>query len=117
MSYSIGGPAEQRAVIQFRHGCVRDDRGCASPGDMTRGYVDTLGGIVEGPAELNLRRVRVHLARYVCLFLFRHSMNLRLIRFAGGRDWNSRFESFQFYSTRLFQDFDRIFLGRDRDFL
>ena len=90
MSNSIGGPAEQRAIIQFGHGCVRDDGGCAGPGDMTGGNVDALGGIVERPAELNLRRVRVHLARYVCLFLFRHPVNLRLIRLAGGRDWNDQ---------------------------
>lgn len=88
MSNSIGGPAEQRAIIQFGHGRVRDDGGCAGPGDMTGGNVDALGGIVEGPAELNLGRVRVHLARYVCLFLLRHAVNLRLIRLAGRRDWN-----------------------------
>lgn len=111
MSNSIGGPAEQRAVIQFRHRCVRDDGGCARPGDMTGGHVDTLGGIVEGPTELDLGGVRVHLAGYVCLFLFRHAVHLRLIRFASGRDWNSRFESHQFFPPLLrFRDFDRIFL-------
>lgn len=118
MSNSIGGPAEQRAVIQFRHRCVRDDRGCAGPGDMTGGHVDTLGGIVEGPTELNLGGVRVHLAGYVCLFLFRHAVHLRLIRFASGRDWNSRFESHQFFhSTPSFHDFDRIsfFLSFSRE--
>lgn len=109
MSNSIGGPAEQRAVIQFRHRCVRDDGGCARPGDMTGGHVDTLGGIVEGPTELDLGGVRVHLAGYVCLFLFRHAVHLRLIRFASGRDWNSRFESHQFFPPLLrFRDFDRI---------
>lgn len=101
MSNSIGGPAEQRAVIQFRHRCVRDDGGCARPGDMTGGHVDTLGGIVEGPTELDLGGVRVHLAGYVCLFLFRHAVHLRLIRFASGRDWNSRFESHQFFPPLL----------------
>lgn len=108
MSNSIGGPAEQRAVIQFRHRCVRDDGGCARPGDMTGGHVDTLGGIVEGPTELDLGGVRVHLAGYVCLFLFRHAVHLRLIRFASGRDWNSRFESHQFFPRVRFRDFDRI---------
>lgn len=116
MSNSIGGPAEQRAVIQFRHRCVWDDGGCAGPGDMTGGHVDTLGGIVEGPTELNLGGVRVHLAGYVCLFLFRHAVHLRLIRFASGRDWNSRFESHQFFHSFVFAISieSLFFLSRER---
>lgn len=93
MSNSIGRPAEQRAVIQFGHGCVRDGRGRAIPGDMTASHVDTLGGIVKGPAELDIRWVRVHFAGYVCLLLFRHPVEFSLIRLAGGRDCNQDEES------------------------
>jgi len=79
---AIAGPAEQRAVIQFRHRRVRDDGGRAGPRDVTRRNVDALGGVVEGPSELHLRRIRVHLAGYVRLLLLRHAVDLRLIRLA-----------------------------------
>lgn len=52
-------------------------------------HVDTLGGVIEGPAELHFRRIRVHLAGYIRFLLLRHAVDLRLIRLARGRDCES----------------------------
>lgn len=49
---------------------------------MASRNVDTLGGVIEGPLELHFRWICIHLAGYIRLLLFRHTVDFRLVRLA-----------------------------------
>lgn len=78
----VGGVAQQSPVIEFGHRGVGDDAGRAAPGDVRRRDIDGIRGVVEGPAELHVRGVSVHLADDLGPFLLGHPVDPRLVRLA-----------------------------------
>lgn len=84
-SYFIWCITKKRSVIEFRYWSIGDDTGSAQSRDMRLCYVRTVGGIVECPPEMNVGRISVHLTLNLGPFLFRYTIDFRLVGFA--RRW------------------------------
>lgn len=79
MANLVGGVAQQRAVVLFDFGGVGQHAGGTTSGDVGRRDVYRIGGIVESPSEYDVRRIGVHLARYLRPFLLRDAVYSRLV--------------------------------------
>lgn len=74
----VAAPAEEGAVIQLGHRCVRGRRACTVAGDVCLRYVHRFHCIIEFPSERYFRRVRLQLAGDTRGLLSRHAEHPRL---------------------------------------
>lgn len=77
---SVGGRAEQGAVVELRHRLIGHDGGGAVPGYVTGGHVDALSRIVERPFEFHVRRIGVNDALNLRRLMFRDTVDAHLVR-------------------------------------
>lgn len=56
----VSGPAEERAIVQLRHGCVSDDAMATGGAEMAPWHVNGICRVVERPTERMLLRVGIH---------------------------------------------------------
>lgn len=81
----VGGPAQERPIVQLRHGCVGDDALTAGGAEVTAGDVYRVGRVVEGPAEGVLLWVGVHRAAHLGVLVAAHGVGGDLPRRTHGR--------------------------------
>lgn len=84
LSDPVCGRAQQRSVVELRHGLVGDNGGGSVSGDVTGGHVNTLRRIVERPFEFDIRRIGVNDALNLGSFVFRDAIDPGLARCARG---------------------------------
>lgn len=80
----VGGPAEERPIVQLRHGRVGDDAVAAGGAEVAAGNVYRVGRVVEGPAEGVLLGVGVHGAAHFSVLIATHGVGGDLPRRAHG---------------------------------
>lgn len=84
MSDFVERVTQQCTVILLGDWGVCDSTRGATSGDVVLGHVYREGGTVEGPTELDVSGVGLHLASYLGFFFFGNAVDSGLVGFASG---------------------------------
>lgn len=79
-AHSVAGIAQKCSVVQLIHRCVAQDTGGTLSGNVVGSYVHTISAVVECPAEVDVRRIRIHHAPDFSIFLLCYSVDTGLVR-------------------------------------